>query len=97
MRVFRRVYCDLRRLPSHRTKTEFIAEILNTALEGEQKTKIMYRVYTSYRQLKGTLEELQQVEMLAYNPYSKTYHTTAKGKHFLELYRELAKSGIYQK
>ena len=67
------------------------------ALEGAQKTRIMYRVYTSYKQLKHILEELQQVELLMYNPFSKTYHTTNKGKRFLELYSELSKSGIYDK
>jgi predicted transcriptional regulator len=67
------------------------------ALEGEQKTRVMYRVYTSYKQLKQILEELQQVELLMYNPYSKTYHTTNKGKRFLELYREFSKSAIYDK
>jgi predicted transcriptional regulator len=87
----------LKRFHSHRTKIEYIAEILIVALEGEQKTRVMYRVYTSYKQLKQILEELQQVELLMYNPYSKTYHTTNKGKRFLELYREFSKSAIYDK
>lgn len=87
----------MKRFRSHRTKTEYIAEILIAALEGEQKTRIMYRVYTSYKQLKQILEELQHVELLMYNPFSKTYHTTNKGKRFLELYSELSKSGIYDK
>lgn len=77
--------------------TEYIADILIAALEGEQKTRIMYRVYTSYKQLKQILEELQRAELLMYNLYSKTYYTTNKGKHFLELYREHSKSGIYDK
>ncbi|MGI0044242.1 MAG: winged helix-turn-helix domain-containing protein [Nitrososphaeraceae archaeon] len=87
----------MKRFHSHRTKIEYIAEILIVALEGEQKTRVMYRVYTSYKQLKQILEELQRAELLMYNPYSKTYHTTNKGRHFLELYRELSKSGIFDK
>jgi len=57
----------------------------------------MYRVYTSYKQLKQILEELQHVELLMYNPFSKTCHTTNKGKRFLELHSELSKSGICDK
>jgi predicted transcriptional regulator len=44
------------------------------------------------------LEELLlHVELLIYNPYTKSYHTTNKGKHFSELYSELSKTGIYDK
>jgi predicted transcriptional regulator len=87
----------LSRIRSPRNKIEFVATVLSITLEGEQKTKIMFEVYTSYNQLKGILDELQHVEMLSYNPYSETYHTTAKGKHFLELYRRLSQSGILNK
>jgi predicted transcriptional regulator len=78
-------------------KTEYIVEILNATLDGEKKTGMMFRVYTSYKHLKQMLEDLQRVELLIYYPYKKTYHTTDKGRRFLELYRELSRSGIYDK
>lgn len=58
-----------------------------------QRTRIKYRVYTSYKYLKLILEELQQVKLLMYDPYSETYHTTDKGKRFSVMYRELQKVG----
>lgn len=57
----------------------------------------MFRVYTSYKQLKQVLENLQRVELLIYDPHRKTYHTTDKGMHFLELYHELSRGGMYDK
>ena len=36
----------------------------------------MFRVYTSYKQLKQVFENLQRVELLIYDYYRKDYHTT---------------------
>ena len=57
----------------------------------------MFRVYPLYNQLKQMLDELLHVQMLMYNQYTKTNHTSNMGKRFLEMYRELLKSGIYDK
>jgi predicted transcriptional regulator len=57
----------------------------------------MFQVYTSYKQLKQMLYELLHIELLMYNQYTKPYHISNMGKRFLEMYRELLKSGIYDK
>jgi len=57
----------------------------------------MFQVYPSYKQLKQMLYELLHIELLMYNQYTKPYHISNMGKRFLEMYRELLKSGIYDK
>jgi predicted transcriptional regulator len=94
MRISETVYYDQGQFSRYRTKIQYFAEILNATLDGEQKTRIMFRVYTSYKQLKHVLKDLQCVELLIYDNYRKIYHTTHKGRR-LELYRELSRGGMY--
>jgi predicted transcriptional regulator len=69
----------LRQLLPYRTKTEYIAEILNATLEGEQKARAILRICPSHKQQKQMLEKLQE---LNWQPYTKTHDTTNNGKRF---------------
>ena len=59
--------------------------ILEAANSGTTKTKIMYRPFLSYAQLKEYLSVLQDNRLLAYEPQSQKLRTTAKGLKFLQL------------
>ena len=69
---------------------DIAAAMLETALEGANKTNIMYRSFLSFPQLKEYLELLTDAGLLEYEEEERgTYHTTEKGKRFLKMYREV--------
>ncbi len=74
----------------YRSRTEIVAMILQSARNGVTKTKIMYRAYLSYTQLKEYLTFLQDNGLIKYEEGSQLYRTSDKGKHFLEAYDEIS-------
>ena len=74
----------------YRSRTEIVAIILQSASSGITKTKIMYKAYLSYTQLKEYLTFLQENELINYERGSQLYRVTDKGRHFLEAYDELS-------
>ena len=96
----------------YRSRTDIVAQILEAANEGidgdgrggATKTKIMYKAYLSYAQLKEYLAVLVESGLLQVvengsttSNNNQTYYRTAeKGWQFLKLYNsigELANSG----
>ena len=73
----------------YRSRTDITAQILEAAIGGVTKTKIMYRAYLSYAQLKEYLSVLVENELIHYVDGDKTYKTTDKGKNFLNLYNQI--------
>lgn len=65
------------------------AAILDIAKDGAIKTKIMYKAYLSFPQLKEYLQVLTDGGLLEYVKEERTYNTTEKGKRFLKMYREV--------
>ncbi|RLI40344.1 hypothetical protein DRO69_13030 [Candidatus Bathyarchaeota archaeon] len=81
-------------LSQMRTQIDIMASILNEAVEGARKTRIMYACNLSYRQLQSYLKLLLGMKLLkrvSENKSNKTifYETTAKGQDFLLAYRNL--------
>ncbi|TLY04350.1 MAG: DUF4364 family protein, partial [Thaumarchaeota archaeon] len=70
----------------YRSRTEIVAMILQSARSGSTKTKIMYKAYLSYTQLKEYLRFLQDNDLIKYEEGTQLYRITAKGRHFLEAY-----------
>ena len=69
---------------------DIAAAMLETALEGANKTNVMYRSFLSFPQLKEYLELLIDAGLLEHQEEERTtYHTTEKGKRFLKMYREV--------
>ena len=67
----------------NRNRIEIISQILDIANGGgATKTKIMYKAFLSYAQLKEYLEMLIQNDLLA-NDTPAIYKTTSKGLRFL--------------
>lgn len=63
--------------------------MLNAALEGTSKTKMMYAAYLSYSQLKEYMAFVLQNGLLEYNKEQMKYFVTAKGREFLRKIKEL--------
>lgn len=69
----------------YRSRTEIASRILESATGGTTKTKIMYRAFLSYAQLKEYLTVLEENGLLAYDKSEQIYKTTQKGLHFLTI------------
>jgi predicted transcriptional regulator len=74
----------------YRSRTDIISEILDVANGGSAtRTKIMYKAYLSYNQLKEYLVLLTENNLLSYDAYSQTYRTTEKGLRFLDISNQM--------
>jgi len=71
----------------YRTSTEIVAMMLDAANGGgETKTKIMYKAYLSYNQLKEYLSVLIENNLIEYIDRTQTFKTTEKGLYFLKMH-----------
>jgi len=75
----------------YRSRTDIISEILDAANGGSAtKTKIMYRAYHSFRQMKEYSRVLTENNLLIYDAYTQTFKTTTeKGLRFLDTYNQM--------
>jgi predicted transcriptional regulator len=76
------------RKKNYRNRTELASNILEAANGGATKTKIMYRAFLSYAQLKEYLAMLIQNDLMT-QEIEGIYRTTSKGIRFLETSRQL--------
>ena len=74
----------------YRSRTELASNILEAANGGATKTKIMYRAFLSYAQLKEYLAMLIQNGLVAHDIEGEKYRTTSNGLKFLESTRQLS-------
>ncbi|MFL6362489.1 MAG: winged helix-turn-helix domain-containing protein [Nitrososphaeraceae archaeon] len=74
----------------YRSRTEIVAMILEAANGGATKTKIMYRAFLSYAQLKEYLSVLIANDLMDYLESPQIYKTTEKGLNFLKMNNEIA-------
>lgn len=58
-------------------------------MDGAAKTKIMYRAFLSYSQLKEYLSILLDRELISYSDEEQIFRTTEKGRRFLYLYSKV--------
>jgi predicted transcriptional regulator len=73
----------------YRSRTEIVAMILEAANGGATKTKIMYKAFLSYAQLREYLSVLIENGLLEYMEGTQAYKTTAKGLNFLKMHSEI--------
>ena len=73
----------------NRSRTEIVSDILNSANGGATKSKIMYKAFLSYGQLKEYLSVLIENNLIEYLDGTQIYKTTEKGLNFLKKYEEL--------
>jgi len=73
----------------YRSRTDIVSQILEAANGGSTKTKIMYKAYLSYAQLKEYLSILIENGLLHYEEGEHKYKTTEKGIKFMRVYQHM--------
>jgi len=73
----------------YRSRTEIVSRILEAANGGATKTRIMYKAFLSYAQLKEYLSVLIENNLIEYLEGVQTYKTTEKGFNFLKMHNEI--------
>ena len=77
---------------NYRSTADIIAMILFTTINGESKSSIMSKAHLNYSQIKKYIKILVindlVIERSNLSEGSVTYHTTDKGKNYLEMYEE---------
>jgi predicted transcriptional regulator len=73
----------------YRSRTEIVSMILEAANGGSTKTKIMYKAFLSYAQLKEYLSVLIENNLIEYLEGTQTYRTSEKGFNLLKMHNEI--------
>ena len=73
----------------YRSRTEIVGNILDAANGGTTKTKIMYKAFLSYGQLKEYLSVLIENNLIEYRDGTRKFKTTEKGLNFLKMHNEI--------
>jgi predicted transcriptional regulator len=75
----------------YRGRSEIVRSILEAAKVGGgiSRTKLMYKSYLAYNQLKEYLETLQEKGLIDYDVEKRFYRTTEKGIRLSELQNKL--------
>jgi predicted transcriptional regulator len=74
----------------HRSRNNIIRDILDAANSGSAtRTRIMYKSYLSFGQLKEYLSFLTDDGMLSYDAHTQTFKTTDKGLRLLDAYNQI--------
>ena len=74
----------------YRSRTEIVGNILDAANGRATKTKIMYKAFLSYAQLKEYLSLLTENNLIEYLDGTQTFKTTEKGLNFLKMNNEIS-------
>ncbi len=73
----------------YRSRTEIVGNILDAANGRATKTKIMYKAFLSYAQLKEYLSVLTENNLIEYLDVTQTFKTTEKGLNYLKMHNEM--------
>jgi predicted transcriptional regulator len=69
----------------YRSRTDITGLILEAANGGTTKTKIMYKAYLSFAQLRDYLSMLIEKGLIEYEEGAARYRTTEKGLRMLQM------------
>jgi predicted transcriptional regulator len=72
----------------YRSRTDIVGLILEAANGGATKTRIMYKAFLSYAQLKEYLTVLLEKDVLEYEDETQLFRTTEKGLQLLQMYNQ---------
>ena len=73
----------------NRSRTEIVGNILEVANGGASKTKIMYKAFLSYNQLKEYISILIENNLIEYLDELKHSRTTEKRLSFLKMHNQI--------
>ncbi len=75
---------------TYRDRIDIISQILEIANGGNAtRSKITYKAFLNYNQLKKNLTALTEKDLLRYNEDTHTFKTTEKGLRFLDIYKRI--------
>jgi predicted transcriptional regulator len=74
----------------YRSRTDIIAMILQSAMNGATKTRLMYSAYLSYAQIQEYLQYLTEKRLINFEAGTHAYTLTEQGLHFLRVYGEIS-------
>jgi len=74
----------------YRSRTDIIAMILQAAMHGATKTRLMYSAYLSYAQVQEYLGFLTDRKLISFEEESQEYKLTEQGLKFLRVYDEIS-------
>jgi predicted transcriptional regulator len=74
----------------YRSRIDVISQMLDAANgSGVTKSRLVYKTFLNYDQLKKNLMALIEKDLLRYNRNTRTFKTTEKGLIFLHIYSEI--------
>lgn len=73
----------------YRSRSDIVSLILEAANGGATKTKIMYKSYLSFAQLRDYLATLTEQGLIEYEEIGHLFKTTSKGLRVLQLQNEI--------
>jgi predicted transcriptional regulator len=80
----------------YRSRIDIMSQILEAANGGgATRTKIMYKAFLSFIQLREFLMVLTKSDLLSYDGETQTFKTTEKGLRFLDAYKQFLSISPY--
>ncbi|MDE2026329.1 MAG: DUF4364 family protein [Patescibacteria group bacterium] len=73
----------------YRSRAEIVSMVLDSVSSGATKTRIMYKAYLSYTQLKEYLAYMESNDLIKYEEGTQLYRITEKGMKLMHLYEEI--------
>src|SRR5437016_9091370 len=73
----------------YRSRVDIVAAILQSAIGGATKTKLMYSAFLSHSQVEEYLEFLRAKRLISFIADKKRYVPTDRGIQFLKMYGEI--------
>ena len=74
----------------YRDRIDIINQILEAANgSNATRSKITYKAFLNYNQLKENLAALTEKELLRYDKNTQTFRTTERGLKFLQIYNQI--------
>ena len=73
----------------YRSRSDIIGLILEAANGGATKTKIMYKSFLSFAQLRDYLAMLTEQQLVQYDEVGHIFKTTTKGLQVLQLQNQI--------
>src|SRR5713101_1321168 len=78
-----------RRGLKYRSRVDIVAALLQSAVGGATKTKLMYSAFLSHSQVEEYLEFLGAKRLISFIPDKRRYVPTSRGIQFLKMYGEI--------
>lgn len=73
----------------NRSRVDIVAAILENAADGITRTRLMYKTFTSFAQVKSYLLALEEAGLVTHDTKNEIYTTTEKGRQLVAAYNSM--------